>query len=203
MNVLIYFFSLRFFELFSWQKSTSIWYSIFVSHFGHTFTCQTDNSSHLSFNVSLLSQILLVSNNRLTSLPDELGKMSHLAELDASCNQLTHLPPRMGELRRLQSLILRNNLLLCLPIEVTYLRLVRLDLTANRINTLPVELRDMTSLISLSVEDNPLTSPPASVSFFSFCFVYQCCLLFYYNFNCVVYLNWHKMINFLIRTVAI
>lgn len=89
--------------------------------------------------------------------------MSNLTELDASCNQLTHLPPRMGDLRSLQSLVLRNNLLLAVPIEVTLLKLTRLDLRANRIGTLPIEIRDMISLIELFVEDNPLTSPPASL----------------------------------------
>lgn len=55
-------------------------------------------------------------------------------------------------------------MLLCLPVEVTFLRLVRLDIRANRISTLPVELRLMKTLIELFVDDNPLTSPPASVS---------------------------------------
>lgn len=108
-------------------------------------------------------QILLVSNNRLTSLPDELCRMYRLTELDASCNQLTHLPPRLGELTELQSLILRSNQLLCVPIEITYLQLVRLDLRANRIGCLPLEMRDMDSLIEFYVDDNPLTLPPASL----------------------------------------
>lgn len=89
--------------------------------------------------------------------------MSQLTELDASCNQLTHLPPRMGDLRSLHSLILRNNLLLALPVEITFLKLERLDLRDNRIGILPIEIRDMTTLIELAVDDNPLTSPPASL----------------------------------------
>lgn len=109
-------------------------------------------------------QVLVVSNNRLRELPDELGRMPCLTELDASCNQLTHLPPHMSDLAHLKSLLLRSNLLLSLPVDVTYLRLVRLDIRANRIPTLPVELRLMKTLIDLFVDDNPLTSPPASVS---------------------------------------
>lgn len=112
----------------------------------------------------LVVQILLLSNNRLGCLPDELGRMCQLTELDASCNQLTHLPPRMGELRSLRSLVLRNNLLLCVPVELTCIGLVRLDLRANRIGLLPVEMLNFTSLVDLLVDDNPLTSPPASVS---------------------------------------
>lgn len=118
----------------------------------------------LNGSVLLYVQILLLSNNRLSCLPDELSRMCQLTELDASCNQLTHLPPRMGELRGLRSLVLRSNLLLCVPVELTYISLVRLDLRANRIGILPVEMLNITSLVELLVDDNPLTSPPASVS---------------------------------------
>lgn len=60
-------------------------------------------------------QVLLVSNNRLTALPDELGRMENLTELDAACNQISHLPARMSDLKNLKSLSLRNNHLLYLP----------------------------------------------------------------------------------------
>lgn len=61
-------------------------------------------------------QTLLVAHNRLASLPDELGRMTALAELDAGCNEITNLPPRMGDLAQLRSLDLRSNLLVHLPI---------------------------------------------------------------------------------------
>lgn len=60
-------------------------------------------------------QIFLISNNRLTTLPDELGRMSDLTELDAGCNQLTHLPARLSELTNLRALCLRSNQLVYLP----------------------------------------------------------------------------------------
>lgn len=60
-------------------------------------------------------EVLLVSNNRLVSLPEELGRMEQLTELDAACNQITHLPVRIGDLSSLRSLSLRNNQLLYLP----------------------------------------------------------------------------------------
>ncbi|XP_076379990.1 leucine-rich-repeats and calponin homology domain protein isoform X1 [Megalopta genalis] len=108
-------------------------------------------------------QTLLVAHNRLASLPDELGRMSALAELDAGCNEITSLPPRMGDLARLRSLDLRSNMLVHLPIELTYLRLVKLDISGNRISVLPNEMRKMKSLVDFRLSDNPLTSPPASL----------------------------------------
>lgn len=60
-------------------------------------------------------EVLLVSNNRLVSLPEELGRMEQLTELDAACNQITHLPVRIGDLGSLRSLSLRSNQLLYLP----------------------------------------------------------------------------------------
>ncbi|XP_055852002.1 leucine-rich repeat and calponin homology domain-containing protein [Episyrphus balteatus] len=108
-------------------------------------------------------QVLLVSNNRLVSLPDELGRMDKLLDLDVSYNQLTALPARVGELRSLKSFSLRNNQILYLPRELACLTLVSLDVSNNRIASLPLEIRQMTSLVEFNLGNNPLTSPPASL----------------------------------------
>jgi Leucine-rich repeat (LRR) protein len=60
-------------------------------------------------------EVLLVANNRLVTLPEELGRMEQLTELDASCNQITHLPSRMGDLKNLRALSLRSNQLVYIP----------------------------------------------------------------------------------------
>lgn len=90
--------------------------------------------------------------------------MESLTELDAACNQLTHLPTRIGDLSNLRSLSLRNNMLMYIPRELTFLQLVSLDVSCNKIAALPVELRFMTTLVDLELSNNPLTSPPASLS---------------------------------------
>lgn len=61
-------------------------------------------------------EILLVSNNKLQSLPNELGFCKSLTELDVSSNQLNRLPPQLGLLNLLRSLNIRSNLLLEIPI---------------------------------------------------------------------------------------
>ncbi|KAH8308063.1 hypothetical protein KR059_005825 [Drosophila kikkawai] len=109
-------------------------------------------------------QVLLVSNNRLSTLPDEMGRLDQtLTDLDASYNQLANLPVRLGELRSLRSLSLRSNHLMYLPRELTCLSLVSLDVSNNRIASLPLEIRHMATLVELQLENNPLTSPPASL----------------------------------------
>ncbi|XP_073825101.1 leucine-rich-repeats and calponin homology domain protein isoform X2 [Musca autumnalis] len=108
-------------------------------------------------------QVLLVSNNRLTALPDELGRMDRLTDLDVSYNQLTTLPARIGELRSLRSFSLRSNQLMYLPRELTCLTLVSLDVSNNRISSLPLEIRQMSTLVEINLENNPMTSPPASL----------------------------------------
>lgn len=133
-----------------------------------------------------------MSNNKLQSLPSELGYCKTLAELDVSCNQINRLPPQLGLLNHLRNLNIRSNELLEIPIgmtytyelcvilfffpthlrnssfvtELTYLKLTRLDISRNRIASLPVELKNMSnSLEILRLTDNPLMAPPAVVCY--------------------------------------
>ena len=66
-------------------------------------------------------QALVVNNNKLVSLPEEIGKMQTLMELDASCNEITHLPVQIGDLAGLKVLNLRRNHLQEIPIGDTSL----------------------------------------------------------------------------------
>ena len=61
-------------------------------------------------------EVLIVNNNRLVSLPEEIGKMQFLSELDASCNEITHLPVQIGDMTHLRSLNLRRNHLQEIPV---------------------------------------------------------------------------------------
>lgn len=105
--------------------------------------------------------VLLVSNNRLVELPEELGRMRSLMDLDVSCNELSQLPPGIGELQALRSLRVRRNRLSELPAELCRLRLWHLDVSENHLARLPPLLRLMNSLRHLLVDGNPLVSPPA------------------------------------------
>ena len=66
-----------------------------------------------------------MNNNKLVSLPEEIGKMQTLMELDASCNEITHLPVQIGDLAALKVLNLRRNHLQEIPIGDTSLLIRR------------------------------------------------------------------------------
>uniref|UniRef100_A0AAY4D590 Calponin-homology (CH) domain-containing protein n=1 Tax=Denticeps clupeoides TaxID=299321 RepID=A0AAY4D590_9TELE len=112
---------------------------------------------------SLPLRILNVSNNRLNSLPESLGQLSSLMELDISCNEITSLPRHIGRLRALRELNVRRNLLCVLPDDLVDLPLVKFDFSCNKVSTIPTCYRKMFRLQSLQFENNPLQSPPAQI----------------------------------------
>jgi len=61
---------------------------------------------------------LYLNNNRLRSIPAEIGKLRQLRFLDLSINELASLPPSMGMLANLQELLLFDNQLQILPSEI-------------------------------------------------------------------------------------
>lgn len=109
-------------------------------------------------------QVLIVSHNRLCSLPEELGHMASLSDLDVSCNEISFLPSQIGDLVSLKYLDLRRNLLVELPPDICELQgLRRLDISENRIQTLPSQMKHM-ALTEFFCDHNPLVTPPAAVS---------------------------------------
>ncbi|XP_031754247.1 leucine-rich repeat and calponin homology domain-containing protein 4 [Xenopus tropicalis] len=107
--------------------------------------------------------VLIASNNKLGALPEEIGTMTSLRQLDVSCNDLQALPPQMGSLGCLRDLNARRNQLSALPEELSELPLIRLDLSCNRITHIPVCYRHLRHLQTVILENNPLQYPPAQI----------------------------------------
>ncbi|KAJ8368105.1 hypothetical protein SKAU_G00081330 [Synaphobranchus kaupii] len=112
---------------------------------------------------SLPLKVLIACNNKLVSLPEELGQLRHLTELDVSCNELQTLPPQVGHLEALRDLNIRRNRLVRLPPELAELPLVRLDFSCNKVTSIPVCYRNLRHLQSIVLDNNPLQSPPAQI----------------------------------------
>ncbi|NXV08028.1 LRCH3 protein, partial [Cettia cetti] len=112
---------------------------------------------------SLPLKVLIASNNKLVSIPEEIGRLRQLTELDVSCNEIQTIPPQIGHLDSLRDLNVRRNNLVRLPEELAELPLIRLDFSCNKITTIPVCYRNLRHLQTIMLENNPLQSPPAQI----------------------------------------
>ncbi|NXO57957.1 LRCH1 protein, partial [Aramus guarauna] len=108
-------------------------------------------------------KVLIASNNKLGSLPEEIGQLKQLMELDVSCNEITALPQQIGQLKCLKELNVRRNYLEILPQELVQLPLVKFDFSCNKVLVIPICFRKMVQLQVLLLENNPLQSPPAQI----------------------------------------
>uniref|UniRef100_A0A673T258 Leucine rich repeats and calponin homology domain containing 3 n=1 Tax=Suricata suricatta TaxID=37032 RepID=A0A673T258_SURSU len=108
-------------------------------------------------------KVLIASNNKLVSLPEEIGHLRHLTELDVSCNEIQTIPSQVGNLEALRDLNVRRNHLVRLPDELAELPLIRFDFSCNKVTTIPVCYRNLRHLQMITLDNNPLQSPPAQI----------------------------------------
>ncbi|XP_063169786.1 leucine-rich repeat and calponin homology domain-containing protein 2 [Candoia aspera] len=108
-------------------------------------------------------KVLVVSNNKLVSVPEEIGKLKDLMELDISCNEIQVLPQQIGKLHSLKELNLRRNHLHMLPDELGELPLVKLDFSCNKISEIPACYRKLRHLQVIVLDNNPMQIPPAQI----------------------------------------
>lgn len=106
-----------------------------------------------------------LSENLLSSLPQEIFLLSHLKELDVSKNQLQSLPDQLSLLHKLKCLNASSNQLTAFPMPITELTELKiLDLSNNAIAVLPEELSLLTNLAELYVNKNEIASLPQQLA---------------------------------------
>ncbi|KAH7514388.1 hypothetical protein FEM48_Zijuj11G0084500 [Ziziphus jujuba var. spinosa] len=94
-------------------------------------------------------------------LPQSLGKLSDVVELDLSENRIMALPPTMSGLKALMKLHIHSNQVINLPESFGELsNLTDLDLHANRLRSLPPSFGNLTKLINLNLSSNEFTHLP-------------------------------------------
>ncbi|GLD51859.1 E3 ubiquitin-protein ligase LRSAM1 isoform X1, partial [Lates japonicus] len=108
--------------------------------------------------------VLDLHENKLTSLPEDIGKLALLQILNVEKNRLKALPDSIGDLRLLQTLSLKGNYLSELPSSVGSLHSLRtLDVSDNNIVQLPKALAYIRTLESFTLDAVVMSYPPASV----------------------------------------
>eukprot|EP00058_Branchiostoma_floridae_P022281 XP_002607771.1 hypothetical protein BRAFLDRAFT_82780 [Branchiostoma floridae] len=105
------------------------------------------------FNITDL-EILNVSNNKLTNIPDAINRLQKLHWLDAERNMLRKLPRGICSLSNLEVLIVSNNELSSLPPELAKMKkLTKLYIHDNYLKEIPPVVCSMSNLEVLTVDE--------------------------------------------------
>ena len=126
----------------------------------------SENLTSLPLEVLALAdslEILDISNNQLTSLPDELKQLTKLKIIFASNNQFTTLPAVLGLCPQLEMIGFKSNKINHVPQTSLPPRLRWLILTDNCIETLPDSLGERPRMQKLALAGNQLTALPSTM----------------------------------------
>jgi internalin A len=107
---------------------------------------------------------LTSGSNQITEIPEVVGKLSNLTQLNLSYNQITEIPEVVGKLSNLTQLNLRNNQITEIPEVVGKLsNLTQLYLSYNQITEIPEVVGKLSNLTQLDLSYNQITEIPEVV----------------------------------------
>lgn len=112
------------------------------------------------FDLADTLEILDLSNNALSTLPDDLPRLHKLRILFCSTNQFTVLPAILGSCTNLSMIGFKSNRIQEVPATALPPALRWLTLTDNRITALPATIGRCTPLQKLMLAGNRLTALP-------------------------------------------
>lgn len=116
------------------------------------------------FSLAESLEILDLSGNQLSALPDDLPRLQRLRILFCSENQFTELPEVLGQCPALQMVGFKANRIRTVSARALPARLRWLILTDNEISTLPQTLGECRSLQKLMLAGNQLRELPATLA---------------------------------------
>jgi len=115
------------------------------------------------FGLAETLEVLDLSGNALTRLPDDMGRFTKLEALFCSGNRFERLPPSLGDCPALGQVGFRGTGMVELPAEALPPLLRWLTLTDNRLATLPDALGERPAVQKLMLAGNRLDRLPASL----------------------------------------
>jgi hypothetical protein len=116
------------------------------------------------FNLADTLEILDLSGNALSSLPDDLPRLAHLRIVFCSDNQFIELPKVLGQCAKLTMVGFKANLIRTVPAEALPAGLRWLVLTDNCIAELPPEIGRCTEMQKLMLAGNQLRALPPEMA---------------------------------------
>lgn len=109
-------------------------------------------------------EVLDLSGNKLSSLPDDLSRLHKLRILFCSNNQFTELPEVLGQCAELEMVGFKSNQISYVPAAALPTRLRWLILTDNRVETLPASIGRCGRLQKLMLAGNRLRDLPPEMA---------------------------------------
>ena len=116
------------------------------------------------FDLAETLEVLELSGNALSALPDDLPRLRKLRILFASSNRFTELPAVLGRCEQLEMVGFKANRIRTVPAASLPQRLRWLILTDNEVESLPAEIGRCTRLQKLALAGNRLRELPAAMS---------------------------------------
>lgn len=116
------------------------------------------------YDLSPSLEILNLSDNLFTDLPDDLPRLENLRIVFFSGNRFTHLPEVLGRCPKLEMIGFRSNAISTISPAALPPLLRWLVLTDNRLTSLPPEIGNCKRLQKLMLSGNLLTSLPGEMA---------------------------------------
>ena len=126
--------------------------------------CGLENFPKELFSLENSLEVLDLTDNNLSSLPDDFHRFKKLKRLFLSNNQFNHVPKVLVKLPNLSMIGIRNNHIKIFEENSLPLSTRWLILTDNNLQTLPNSIGDLALLQKFMISGNQLTSLPDSIS---------------------------------------
>jgi len=106
-----------------------------------------------------------LSNNKITSLPSNIGSFKMMKNLTLARNRIPSLPDDIGKMSKLENLNASHNLLQSIPSSFQQLKHLReICLSFNQLGSFPLALLGLKQLNIVDLSSNKITKIPSEVS---------------------------------------